>query len=127
MLPYSASLKNVDFRPIIAKAKAAIPPGLRQKLTINVCLEYPPPIGFLFANNCFGKMLLQNKQEEEAICNCAGLEKFFGMSDCKHVITTNPQLFKNVFPILFDLCKKGGKYRTQTRRISPAEISNSIA
>ena len=53
MLPYSASLKNVNFCPIIAKARKAIPPGLRQKLTINVCLEYPPPIGFLLANTRF--------------------------------------------------------------------------
>ena len=71
-------------------------------------------------------MSLQKKQEEESICNCSGLEEFFGMPDCQHVITTNPNLLEKDFPTLFDLCKKGGKYRIQTRRITHVEISNSI-
>ena len=107
MLPYSACLKNVDFRPIIAQAKAAIPPRLLQKLTIDICFDYPISIGFLFPNNCFGKMSLQKKQKEESICNCSGLKEFFGMPDCQHVITTNRNLLEKNFPILFDFCKKG--------------------
>ena len=76
VLPYSASLKDVDFDPILSTAQAAIPPGIRNRLTINISLNYPIPVGFLFENNAFGKMELAQKLAEESICHCAGRAKF---------------------------------------------------
>ena len=71
-------------------------------------------------------MSLHEKAVEEAICHCKGKEKFFGIQDCAHVITTDPNIVKHEFPILFELCKKGGKFRTQLRKVSRAEIFYSI-
>ena len=76
VLPYSASLKDMDFNPILLAAHAAIPPTIRNKLTINITLNYPTPIGFLFTNNAFGKMDLEQKLAEQTICHCAGRSEF---------------------------------------------------
>ena len=65
MLPYSESLKNIDYKNILDKIHRAIPPGIRRQLSIAVTLKYPMNIGFAFANNTFGKMTLVEKQDEE--------------------------------------------------------------
>ena len=76
ILPYSHSLKATNFRPILGRARRAIPPNLRHRLKIAVTLNYPLPIGFLLSNNSFGKMPLKQKQEDEIICFCANKNKF---------------------------------------------------
>ena len=71
-------------------------------------------------------MSLREKLKEESICHCAGRKEFFSFKDCQHIITTDPKLLAKEFPILFDLCKKGGRYRTQISQISDVDIWNSI-
>ena len=117
LLPYSNSLKSINFNPFIEKAQQAIPPVLRRRLSIKIILNNPMPIGHLLANNAFGKMTLKQKQDEEMICSCADDDKvkFKPMRDCDHVITTNPEVIKDEFPIIYDLCKEGGKFRLQTK------------
>ena len=113
-MPYTESLKEFDFRPIIQQAQAAIPPGIRRRLSISVSLNYPMPIGFYIANNVFGKMSLQEKGKEESICYCKGKEEFYGMADCAHTITTNPRILQQDFPNMFDLCLKRRKISYST-------------
>ena len=76
ILPYSLSLKEINFRQVLNRANRAIPPNLRQRLSIVVTLRYPPPIGFVLSNNSFGKMSLKQKQDDETICTCAGQNEF---------------------------------------------------
>ena len=71
-------------------------------------------------------MSLRENLKEESICHCAGRKEFFSFKDCQHIITTDPKLLAKEFPILFDLCKKGGRYRTQISQISDVDIWNSI-
>ena len=126
VLPFSESLKNLDFRPLIQQAQAAIPPGIRRRLTIATCLKYPIPIGFYMANNVFGKMNLQEKGLEEEMCYCKGKTEFFDIADCEHIVTTNPDILLPDFPTLFELCKKGGKFRTQLHMVSKSDVHAAI-
>ena len=71
-------------------------------------------------------MPLKKKQDEESICHCAGQDKFFSIPKLKHIITTDPRILQDKFPILYSLGSKGAKYRFQTRLISHAEIYNAI-
>ena len=72
-------------------------------------------------------MTLQQKQDEEMICVCANVDhKFKPMKDCDHVFTTDPEILKNEFPTLYDLCKKGGKFRLQIKRITMPEFYEAI-
>ena len=84
------------------------------------------PIVFLLANNAFGKMTLKQKQDEEMLCYCQGKDEFKLMPDCDHIITTNPKVIKEEFPTIYHLCKKGAKYRTQTKRAHKTQFYQAI-
>ena len=126
LLPYSTSLRKINFDPYIEKAQAAIPPPLRRRLSIKVLLSPPLPIGFLFANNAFGRMNLKQKQDDEAVCHCAGRDKFKAMIDSDHIITTDPDVIKDDFPLIYDLCKKGAKFRIQTKAVTKTDFYEAI-
>ena len=71
-------------------------------------------------------MTLKQKQDEEAMCYCAGKDKFKQMVDCDHIITTDPEVIKEEFPALYDLCKNGGKFRIQTKASTKTEYYEAI-
>ena len=48
------------------------------------------------------------------------------MPNCDHIITTDPKLLEKDFPVLFDLCKNGAKYRVQTKIITAVDIYEAI-
>ena len=125
-LPFSSSLKDIDFSTILTAARRAIPPGLRERLTIVIGFDNPIPIGFLLENNSFGKMSLEETLNEQSICHCLGRYEFKAMPNCDHIITTNPKLIEKDFPVLFSLCKMGVKYRVQTRRVIQHEVFKAI-
>ena len=61
------------------------------------------------------------------ICVCANVDhKFKPMKDCDHVFTTDPEILKTEFPTLYDLCKKGGKFRLQTKSTTVTEYYEAI-
>ena len=126
MIPYSESLKNTQLDSLIERAHRSIPPGIRERLSIKIMLKYPTPIGFLLANNAFGRMSLEEKHKEEAICFCERFDEYKSFRDCDHVITTDPEILKGQFPTLHHLCKKGCKYRAQTKQITETMIFNAI-
>ena len=72
-------------------------------------------------------MTLKQKQDDEMICVCAKVDhKFKPMKDCDHVLTTDPEILKTEFPTLYDLCKKGGKFRLQTKAIKMTDFYEAI-
>ena len=71
-------------------------------------------------------MTLKQKQDEEAMCDCAGKVKFKQMTDCDHIITTDPEVIKEEFPALYNLCKNGGKFRVQTKVPTKADFYEAI-
>ena len=125
-LPFSASLKDVNFDHILTTARRAIPPGLRERLTITIGLKSPIPLGLLLENSAFGKMSLEERLEDQSICHCHGHDEFKAMENCNHIITTDPRLIEKLFPKLFRLCKMGAKYRVQTKRITAANVYKAI-
>ena len=48
------------------------------------------------------------------------------MPDCEHIITTDPNVIKNEFPAIYELCQKGAKYRVQHKKINKSNIYDSI-
>ena len=125
-LPFCSSLKDTQFNHIINAARKAIPPGLRERLTINIGFDNPIPLGFLLENNSFSKMSLEERLDEQSICHCFGRDEFKAIYNCDHIITTDPKLLEKDFPILFDLCKNGAKYRVQTKKITTDDIYEAI-
>ena len=125
-LPFCSCLKDTHFNHIINAARKAIPPGLRERLTINIEFDNPIPLGFLLENNSFSKMSLEERLDEQSICHCFGRDEFKAIPNCDHIITTDPKLLENDFPILFDLCKNGAKYRVQTKKITTDDIYEAI-
>ena len=71
-------------------------------------------------------MSLEERLDEQSICHCFGRDEFKAIPNCDHIITTDPKLLENDFPILFDLCKNGAKYRVQTKKINSDEIYKAI-
>ena len=48
------------------------------------------------------------------------------MPDCDHIITTNPEVIKDEFPIIYDLCTKGAKFRIQAKVAAKTEFYEAI-
>jgi hypothetical protein len=71
-------------------------------------------------------MSLEDRLDDQSICHCSGRNEFKAMKNCDHIITTDPKLLEKDFPILFDLCKKGAKYRVQTKWITSDDVYNAI-
>ena len=93
---------------------------------ITATLDYPKPIGFLFANNAFGTMTMEELHSEEHKCSCHEFNEFKSIPDCDHVITTDPRILKDSFPALYKLCKKGCKYRIQTEQATEDIVYKAI-
>ena len=71
-------------------------------------------------------MTVQQKHEEETICHCAEKDEFKSMSDTDHIITTSPDLIKNNFPIIYNLCNNGAKFQAQTKWVTKPDFNDAI-
>ena len=52
--------------------------------------------------------------------------EFKTFHNCNHLITTNPDFLRVKFPILYELCRRGGKYRIQTKLIDRSDINKAV-
>ena len=59
-------------------------------------------------------------------CQCQTIPEKFKSLNTPHLITTNPEFLRNDYPILYNLCKHGAKYRVQTKQVKPEEIYSAI-
>ena len=71
-------------------------------------------------------MTLKEKALDQSICHCAGRRKFKTMNNCDHIITTDPELIADDFPIIYQLCKKGAKFRMQTAKVTELDVYKAI-
>ena len=120
-LPFSSSLKDTFFHHIINAARKAIPSGLLKQLTINIAFAILfPLVSYLrktHSAKCPWKGDLMSNQSAKV-----SVVMIIKLSNCGHIIATDPKLLEKDFPMLYNLCKM----ETSTlfkRRKSPLTIS----